>query len=187
MGQRRRDKKQRKLTQQTTAAIYATASANQAAQTQQMAMQAEQLRIAQMHAAEAQAAAALAQQQAARQAYDVAATAAEVPGWRPDPAGTHQLRWWGGVSWTDQVSDNGIQSTDPDFGDSVGSEPVGEIGPGPSALPASTQAPEALPSSTSSMGSGTSLTVQLRELAELRDQGILTDDEFQAQKAKLLG
>jgi hypothetical protein len=31
------------------------------------------------------------------------------------------------------------------------------------------------------------LADQLRKLAELRDQGILTDDEFAAQKAKLLG
>jgi hypothetical protein len=30
------------------------------------------------------------------------------------------------------------------------------------------------------------LTSQLRELASLRDQGILTDEEFAAQKAKLL-
>lgn len=28
---------------------------------------------------------------------------------------------------------------------------------------------------------------QLKELAELKDQGILTDEEFQAQKAKILG
>jgi hypothetical protein len=30
------------------------------------------------------------------------------------------------------------------------------------------------------------ITSQLRELAQLRDQGILTDEEFAAQKAKLL-
>ncbi len=30
------------------------------------------------------------------------------------------------------------------------------------------------------------LVTQLKQLAELRDQGILTDDEFQAQKTKLL-
>jgi hypothetical protein len=30
------------------------------------------------------------------------------------------------------------------------------------------------------------ITAQLRELASLRDQGILTDEEFAAQKAKLL-
>jgi membrane protease subunit (stomatin/prohibitin family) len=28
---------------------------------------------------------------------------------------------------------------------------------------------------------------QLKELAELRDKGVLTDDEFAAQKAKILG
>lgn len=31
------------------------------------------------------------------------------------------------------------------------------------------------------------LVTQLKQLAELRDQGILTDEEFAAQKAKLLG
>ncbi|MGH9136527.1 MAG: SHOCT domain-containing protein [Acidimicrobiales bacterium] len=33
----------------------------------------------------------------------------------------------------------------------------------------------------------TDIADQLRKLAEPRDQGILTDDEFAAQKAKLLG
>ena len=31
------------------------------------------------------------------------------------------------------------------------------------------------------------MIARLKELAELRDQGILTDEEFAAQKAKLLG
>lgn len=181
MGQRRRDKKQRKLTQQTTAAIFATGGANQAAQTQQMAMQAEQLRIAQMHAAEAQAAAALAQQQAARQAVEVAAVAADAPGWRPDPTSTHELRWWGGASWTDQVSDSGIRSSDPDFGDSLDATPTTpEIGPGAPAIGAG---PAALPDETQGPPS---LASQIRELAELRDQGLLTDDEFTDQKRRLL-
>jgi len=35
-------------------------------------------------------------------------------------------------------------------------------------------------------GQPKSLATELRELAELRDQGILTDDEFSAQKARLL-
>jgi len=34
---------------------------------------------------------------------------------------------------------------------------------------------------------GPSLAEQLRDLASLRDQGILTDAEFEAQKARLLG
>ena len=34
---------------------------------------------------------------------------------------------------------------------------------------------------------GDDMVSQLKQLAELRDQGILTDDEFAAQKAKILG
>src|SRR5262245_47380179 len=34
---------------------------------------------------------------------------------------------------------------------------------------------------------GTDTVSQLKELAELKDQGILTEAEFQAQKAKILG
>jgi uncharacterized protein YxjI len=33
--------------------------------------------------------------------------------WHPDPMGRHQLRYWDGRTWTDHVSDNGAQSTDP--------------------------------------------------------------------------
>lgn len=181
MGQRRRDKKQRKLTQQTTSAIFATAGANQAATTQQMAMQAEQLRIAQMQAAEAQAAAALAQQQAAQRAVGIAANAAEAPGWRPDPIHTHELRWWGGVSWTDQVMDGGVQATDPDFGDDLNADPTGTpaIGPGAAALPASTD--------ITAVAGTPSVAQQIRELGELKDQGLLTEEEFVAQKARILG
>ncbi len=33
--------------------------------------------------------------------------------WHADPTGRHQYRYWDGQNWTDHVSDNGIQSTDP--------------------------------------------------------------------------
>jgi uncharacterized protein YxjI len=33
--------------------------------------------------------------------------------WHPDPMGRHQLRYWDGKAWTDHVSDNGVQATDP--------------------------------------------------------------------------
>jgi hypothetical protein len=35
------------------------------------------------------------------------------PAWHPDPTGRHQVRLWDGVRWSDQVSDDGIVSTDP--------------------------------------------------------------------------
>jgi hypothetical protein len=34
-------------------------------------------------------------------------------GWQPDPTGRHELRYWDGTAWTDQVSDQGTASTDP--------------------------------------------------------------------------
>jgi uncharacterized protein YxjI len=33
--------------------------------------------------------------------------------WYPDPLGRHQYRWYDGTNWTDTVSDNGVQGTDP--------------------------------------------------------------------------
>lgn len=33
--------------------------------------------------------------------------------WYPDPNKKHELRYWDGNAWTDHVSNNGIQSTDP--------------------------------------------------------------------------
>ena len=44
----------------------------------------------------------------------------------------------------------------------------------------------AVPQQAPSAGSGVDVAEQLRKLADLRDQGILTDEEFAAQKTKLL-
>lgn len=33
--------------------------------------------------------------------------------WLPDPTRRHELRYWDGVAWTENVSDDGRQSTDP--------------------------------------------------------------------------
>jgi uncharacterized protein YxjI len=33
--------------------------------------------------------------------------------WYPDPVGRHQLRYWDGANWTEHVSSNGVQSSDP--------------------------------------------------------------------------
>ena len=34
-------------------------------------------------------------------------------GWYPDPSGDHELRWWDGAQWTQNVSDHGKTSTAP--------------------------------------------------------------------------
>lgn len=34
-------------------------------------------------------------------------------GWRPDPTGRHELRYFDGAAFTDHVADGGVQSTDP--------------------------------------------------------------------------
>jgi hypothetical protein len=33
-------------------------------------------------------------------------------GWRSDPSGRHELRYWDGTDWTESVSDGGVQSRD---------------------------------------------------------------------------
>ncbi len=35
------------------------------------------------------------------------------PAWRPDPTARHQLRWWDGQRWTEQVADDGATTIDP--------------------------------------------------------------------------
>lgn len=46
-------------------------------------------------------------------AQPVAAAAPSAGAWHPDPTGRHQHRWYDGTTWTDQVADNGANSTDP--------------------------------------------------------------------------
>lgn len=50
--------------------------------------------------------------------------------------------------------------------------------------PAAVAAPP--PAAPAAPAGGESMIDQLKELGELKDQGILTEEEFQAQKAKLL-
>jgi hypothetical protein len=49
------------------------------------------------------------------------------------------------------------------------------------------QAPEAPPPVAAAPAPASSTIDQLKELGELKSQGILTEEEFAAQKAKLLG
>jgi len=40
------------------------------------------------------------------------AAAAQPAGWHPDPSGRHELRYWSGTGWTDDVSDSGVAAKD---------------------------------------------------------------------------
>lgn len=41
------------------------------------------------------------------------AQASQPAGWHADPAGRHELRYWNGTGWTDDVSDAGVAVKDP--------------------------------------------------------------------------
>lgn len=40
--------------------------------------------------------------------------------WQPDPFGRNQYRYWDGAQWTDQVSNDGVVTTDPAVADAAG-------------------------------------------------------------------
>lgn len=60
------------------------------------------------------------------------------------------------------------------------------VAPAPAAAPPVAEAPAA-PAAPAAGGLTDELIDQLKKLGELRDAGILTDDEFQAKKTQLLG
>ena len=61
-----------------------------------------------------------------------------------------------------------------------------QYAPPPSYAPPPAAAPAPAPPASATQGSD-ALTGELERLAELRSQGVLTDEEFAAAKAKLLG
>lgn len=66
------------------------------------------------------------------------------PNWLPDPSGRHQLRWWDGTAWTENVSDNGVTALDP--ADAAWTPPA--PAPMPSMTSAGYTAPENHPKTT---------------------------------------
>jgi hypothetical protein len=58
---------------------------------------------------------------------------------------------------------------------------------GAEAAQAAAPAPEAAPEPAPAVGPTPENIEQLKELAALKDQGILTEEEFAAEKAKILG
>jgi hypothetical protein len=65
--------------------------------------------------------------------------------------------------------------------------PQGYAEPLGAAQPQAAPAPAAPAAAPAPAGGESSLIEQLKQLGELKDQGVLTEDEFAAQKAKLLG
>jgi hypothetical protein len=130
--------------------------------------------------------------------------------WLPDPSGGHELRYWNGHAWTEHVSDRGATSVEPPPPDLPG--PLDAAGPPPPRSPAAAaagdtpswkdrleqraergrrnlaeqQARRTEQEADPGAPPGSDLLELLRGLGELRDDGILTEEEFAAQKAQLL-
>jgi hypothetical protein len=91
-------------------------------------------------------------------------------GWKPDPTGRHPDRYFDGTAWTIWVRD----------------KPGGTRSEDPAVMPEPRDARSDEPSDGAGVGP-TSVADELRKLVELRDEGVLTDEEFAVQKARLLG
>jgi hypothetical protein len=94
--------------------------------------------------------------------------------WKPDPTRRFELRYWDGLKWTEHVAQKGQRFTDwlgqSDRSASDGDDEMKQPPEETDRVPLSDQAVE-----------------KLRQLAELRDAGVLTEEEFADQKARLLG
>ena len=66
------------------------------------------------------------------------------PGWNRDPYGRHEVRYYDGTSWTEHVSDQGIQGIDPPVGTPL--PPPSSFAPAPSYAPAPTFPPPGMSS-----------------------------------------
>jgi hypothetical protein len=88
-------------------------------------------------------------------------------GWKPDPTGRYPDRYFDGTAWTIWVRD----------------KPGGTRSEDPAVMPELAQAPDAPAGATGIP----SVADEIRKLAELRHEGLITDDEYTAHKAKLLG
>ena len=66
-------------------------------------------------------------------------TQAGAGSWQPDPSGRHELRYWSGTAWTDDVSDQGVTGRDPlgaaPPATTPGYQPMGAGGRGPIGKP----------------------------------------------------
>lgn len=136
------------------------------------------------------------------------------PAWLADPTGRHQMRYWDGQQWTDHVSNAGVQATDPvgsPATNTATSAPASSGGWMDKVTAAANQAVDATSAAVDSAADSLSnrpaqqsaaapasatptpavdqsnlIADELTKLAKLKESGVLTEEEFAAQKAKLL-
>jgi hypothetical protein len=92
-------------------------------------------------------------------------------GWLPDPSGRFPDRWWDGAQWTKWVRDmpGGTRSEDP-----------------PGSLPPPTTEPPPPPPAAANETCEPGVIEMLRQLGQLRDEGVITSEQFEAKRAELL-
>ena len=98
-------------------------------------------------------------------------------GWHVDPHRQAQYRFWNGRVWTELVSNNGVESLDIPRTQSLQRK----------ATQASTPSQKTGKAKRSPRTGRSDLTGQLRELNDLYEAGVLTSEQFEAAKNKLLG
>lgn len=138
------------------------------------------------------------------------------PAWLADPTGRHQMRYWDGQQWTDHVSNAGVQANDPVGSPATNTATAAQSTSGgwmDKVTAAANQAVDATSAAVDSAADSLSnrpaqsttpatataaapaatvdqsnlIADELTKLAKLKESGVLTDEEFAAQKAKLLG
>lgn len=100
-------------------------------------------------------------------------------GWHPDPTGQHESRYWDGSQWTEHVAGQGPQPPPV-------AAPPPEPPPAPAAAPPAAAADGIADDAAGNRG-GEEPAEQLRRLRELRDEGLITPEDFEAKKAEILG
>jgi len=113
----------------------------------------------------------------AQRDHDIARPDVAPPGWHPDPSKRAQYRFWNGLRWTDLIANDGLEALDH----SSWSTPAVQTKQSSAGATRTTKARRTTNSKV------VDLAGQLRELSDLHAAGVLTQQQFEAAKNKLLG
>ena len=95
-------------------------------------------------------------------------------GWHADPTGSHELRYWDGVTWSEHVSDSGVAAVSP--------VPAGPPLPPPSATPPPPPPP---PAAAAAKSGGSSWMNKMKAAAQqAADQGKTMVDQAKGQASE---